>query len=185
MSKAFGEQNPNQGETAVSWQTWSDGNGLLNSFFYHNTIAGNGTTNPGGVAGIYFENLGAGNSSGNILKNNIFSGDNDLYSDSSWPIRFASQTIMLAQTLNNNLIYRKGSTAIMYDGDSHTWAQYQAHGQDANGASADPVFTTNYTNLHLQVTSPARNLGENLGITSDLDGVSRDATPDSGCYEYV
>lgn len=27
MSKAFGEQNPNQGEDAVSWQTWSDGNG--------------------------------------------------------------------------------------------------------------------------------------------------------------
>ena len=25
MSKAFGEQNPTQGEDAVSWQTWSDG----------------------------------------------------------------------------------------------------------------------------------------------------------------
>lgn len=25
MSKAFGEQNPTQGETPVSWQTWSDG----------------------------------------------------------------------------------------------------------------------------------------------------------------
>jgi lysophospholipase L1-like esterase len=25
MSKAFGEENPTQGETAVSWQTWSDG----------------------------------------------------------------------------------------------------------------------------------------------------------------
>jgi len=27
VSKAFGEQNPTQGETAVSWQTWSDGVG--------------------------------------------------------------------------------------------------------------------------------------------------------------
>ena len=26
-AKAFGEQNPNQGEDAVSWQTWSDGAG--------------------------------------------------------------------------------------------------------------------------------------------------------------
>lgn len=27
MSKAFGEQNPTQGENSVSWQTWSDGDG--------------------------------------------------------------------------------------------------------------------------------------------------------------
>lgn len=27
MSKAFGEQNPTLGETAVSWQPWSDGAG--------------------------------------------------------------------------------------------------------------------------------------------------------------
>ena len=26
-AKAFGEQSPNQGEDAVSWQTWSDGAG--------------------------------------------------------------------------------------------------------------------------------------------------------------
>jgi len=26
-AKAFGEESPTQGETAVSWQTWSDGNG--------------------------------------------------------------------------------------------------------------------------------------------------------------
>jgi len=29
MSKAFGEQNPTQGETAVSWQTWSNGAGSI------------------------------------------------------------------------------------------------------------------------------------------------------------
>ena len=26
-ARAFGQQTPTQGETAVSWQTWSDGNG--------------------------------------------------------------------------------------------------------------------------------------------------------------
>jgi hypothetical protein len=29
VSKAFGEQNPTQGETAVSWQTWSNGSGSI------------------------------------------------------------------------------------------------------------------------------------------------------------
>jgi hypothetical protein len=52
--------------------------------------------------------------------------------------------------------------------------------------NADPVFVTNYTDLHLQTTSPAKNAGATtLGVLTDYDGVVRDATPDMGAFEFV
>jgi hypothetical protein len=52
--------------------------------------------------------------------------------------------------------------------------------------NSDPVFVTNWTNLHLQTTSPCKNAGATgLGVTDDYDGVTRDAAPDIGAYEFV
>ncbi len=55
------------------------------------------------------------------------------------------------------------------------------------GAQADIVFSSVYTDLHLQTTSPAKNAGATgLGVTQDYDQNVRPygAAPDMGAYEF-
>ena len=51
---------------------------------------------------------------------------------------------------------------------------------------ADPQFVDFARDLHLQPSSPAINMGANLGYTSDYDGnpVPVGPAPDAGAYEY-
>jgi hypothetical protein len=67
-----------------------------------------------------------------------------------------------------------------------------ANNIDANDSIVtDPVMVADTTaepntNMHLQVTSPCRNIGvTGLGITTDYDSVPQGATPDIGAYKYV
>ena len=62
-----------------------------------------------------------------------------------------------------------------------------ASGVDAASFDADPLFNTEYTNLHLQAGSTCRNAGMNVlaDVPTDYDGIARDAAPDVGAYEYV
>jgi hypothetical protein len=51
--------------------------------------------------------------------------------------------------------------------------------------NVDPLFVSN-TNLHLACNSPAANAGMTIaGITTDIDGQTRDAMPDIGADELV
>ena len=60
-----------------------------------------------------------------------------------------------------------------------------ATGQDANSKAVDPLFVSP-TDLHLQAGSPMINMGTTIaGITTDIDGQTRDATPDIGADEVV
>lgn len=54
--------------------------------------------------------------------------------------------------------------------------------------NVDPLFANidvgkNEFDFHLQPGSPCINTGKKIAITTDLDGTSRDANPDIGCYE--
>jgi len=54
--------------------------------------------------------------------------------------------------------------------------------------NADPLFVNidagkNEFDFHLQPGSPCINTGKKVGVSIDLDGTSRDANPDIGCYE--
>lgn len=53
-----------------------------------------------------------------------------------------------------------------------------ATAQDANSLSVDPLFISG-TNLHLQPTSPVRNVGTPVTVTTDFDGQSRPNLSDS------
>jgi hypothetical protein len=71
-----------------------------------------------------------------------------------------------------------------------TLANWQtSSGQDANSVAADPLFVAPLAanpNLHLQpdIISPAENIGTPVpGITTDIDGDTRSATPDAGADE--
>ena len=59
-------------------------------------------------------------------------------------------------------------------------------GLDANGniINKDPLFeNTALINYKLKENSPAKGKGTNLGITTDIKGNIRAATPSIGCWE--
>ena len=55
-----------------------------------------------------------------------------------------------------------------------------------NILNADPLFLdpVNF-NYRLDTLSPAKDIGLNLGVLSDLDGILRDNLPDLGAYERI
>ena len=65
-----------------------------------------------------------------------------------------------------------------------TLADWQAAtGQDANSKAVDPLFVSP-TDLHLQITSPLIAMGvSGTGVTTDIDGQTRDNPPDIGADE--
>jgi hypothetical protein len=67
-----------------------------------------------------------------------------------------------------------------------TFAQWQGHsGGDAHSVNTAPTFVADATDMHLQAGSAGINVGvTGLGILVDYDGVTRDATPDIGAFEY-
>ncbi len=62
-----------------------------------------------------------------------------------------------------------------------------ATGQDANSLAVNPLFVASAApaDLHLQPSSPVINAGTPVGVTTDIDGQTRDAMPDMGADEIV
>jgi hypothetical protein len=60
-------------------------------------------------------------------------------------------------------------------------------GQDANSIAVDPMFVTATApaDLHLQAASTLVNAGTSVGVTTDIDGQTRDSMPDIGADEVV
>lgn len=131
--------------------------------------------------------------SGWVIKNNLFMQDFAWLANANKPcIECASDTEISANTYDNNLYWFKnggGSLPPLRSGGSNlTFVQWKAKtgSPDVHGVSADPVFVANYTDLHLQTTSPAKNAGATgLGVVDDYEGNLRDATPDIGAYEFI
>ncbi len=70
--------------------------------------------------------------------------------------------------------------------DFATLAAWQtATSKDANSLSVDPLFVSPTADLHLQMGSPMINVGTPVGVTTDIDGQTRDAMPDIGADEIV
>lgn len=151
-------------------------------WIYHNTLVNNGGVGLGSQ--LYFQIAGADNT---IVENNILHQDNAVGNDPL--LRIVDTATRNANTFDNNLYYfRNGGADINYvDGVGwYTWAEWQAAGEDPNGLNADPLFVTDYTDLHLRFGSPCRNQGAvGTGVTDDYDGVTRGSPPDIGAYEYV
>jgi hypothetical protein len=119
-----------------------------------------------------------------LIQNNI------LYSQNEIPL-YCNQVLALTGKINNNCLYRSTGTDISYlNGATHTWAQHQSAGYDINGVNANPLFVTNFSDLHLQAGSPCRHevtLGADLSayFTTDKDGVFRPVAQwDIGAYQY-
>jgi hypothetical protein len=158
-----------------------------NANIYHNTFINNadGADNGNGIRI-------SSTVTGLNIKNNIIVQDKAIFgTDTERCLWVADTTVLADNTFDYNLYYYPGQgwdAVNDVGGASKTFAQWQAlaGSPDPHGVNADPVFVTNYTDLHLQTTSPAKNAGATtLGVLTDYDGVVRDATPDMGAFEFV
>jgi hypothetical protein len=97
-----------------------------------------------------------------------------------------TNTILFSQSAG--IIVAEGGTAIMsgtlWYGNETDWggAGALAHSGDTTGSPAfvDP----GHGDYHLRLNSAAINRGIDAGVTTDRDGLPRDAQPDLGAYEF-
>lgn len=160
---------------------------LVNSgnSYFHNSIINSG------YAGIVFLD-GLTGAAGNVFKNNLIVQDNAVAADTKC-MRVAGDgtAIAASNTFDHNIYYGKNiPTAHVVNrqtGGDLTLADWQAFAgsPDANTQNVDPVVTTEWTDITLQVTSPCIGAAEPVGALNDFRGNPRDpATPDIGCMEY-
>jgi len=130
----------------------------------------------------------------NIYNNTIYSEGNDGYG----VINIMGDVNTTADyVFKNNIIYSLSSSDYLYyEGEVDSGSVdmdndcYYGNGNgpayDTNRVNADPLFTTNGSDFHLQATSPCRDAGVDLSavFTTDYDGVSRPSVYDIGAYEY-
>lgn len=145
---------------------------------YHNTVIDYG----------YFLALVSNSVPGSINANNEFIFKNNIIQN----IRTrnikcqttASASMYPYITADYNLYTTDTGTKFDWLGTAYNFANYQtASSQEANSKIGDPLFTTEYTDLTLQVGSPAIDAGVDVGVTLDYAGNERDASPDIGAYE--
>ena len=123
---------------------------------------------------------------GNIFVNTF--DNNTVTTDKNYAIYTSSANTMFTD-INYNDYFVSGAQGVLgaiNSTDVTTLAALQgATTKDANSKNVTPLFTSN-TNLHLQATSTLLGMGVSIGgITTDIDGDTRPATPDIGADEIL
>ncbi|MBK7764064.1 MAG: right-handed parallel beta-helix repeat-containing protein [Bacteroidetes bacterium] len=168
------------------------GNGVLGGIYltganfvqvYHNTIAHNYTSATAGTTyGIY-----STGTSGVSIQNNIVT-----ITRGGTGTKYGLYYSPLATTSNYNNVYINAAAGVNYFGYNGTTATGYADlatwlgtGMDLSSASVDP----SYNNPSLGDFKPGNvlidNMATNLGIVTDILGVTRSVTPDPGAYEFT
>lgn len=116
------------------------------------------------------------------IKNNIF------YEADMTCFYGYGSTPLASFDIDNNLYFNSiGTIAQIEDTPYTTLAAWQtASSQEAASVTGNPLFTSS-TNFYLQATSPARNVGADVSLTSDIAGivVPQETAPEIGAYEYL
>src|SRR5205085_272421 len=168
-----------------------------NTKLYHNSIS---LTGDRGAVAAQIGSYGVAISGSNPtveLKNNIFYNTQTASSGGvnakSYAIGTASTTFTNMDS-NFNDFFTSGANASGFrtasldttGTDFATLAAWQgATSKDANSFAVDPLYVSPTTDLHLQMTSPMINAGTNVGVTTDIDGQTRDSMPDIGADEFI
>jgi len=164
----------------------------MNNVFYNNVFAmfdGQGST-PAYKCMVFIDSKdGVSASTGNTLKNNVF------YQRTQH--RFLTSAAGTHPVLDNNQYYSEFTGAnfayFSYDGVSHaansaqaSFASYRAGtGQDGDGAYGDPIFVDiDNDDFRTYPASPLIDSGADVGLSSDFNHNTLDATPDKGAIEY-
>lgn len=168
-----------------SYETWSAPTYTLsNVHFYHNTCydAGDCWSNSihqrpdlNNASHIIMWAL-TGTATNVTVKNNIFvNSTNFAYRlDDNVNKLVVDYNVVVADTVGYTAESTKYTTLA---------AWVAAMSQDAHSIDDDPLFVSS-TNFNLQSTSPAKDIGVQLGLTTDFAGTTRGYLPDIGAYEY-
>lgn len=163
--------------------------GLYNSssdnvLYYHNTISfDHAASTATGVTRGFYQITEA---TGIVVKNNIITimrGG----TGSKHALYFATATSGITSNRNDLFVATAATNFIGYNGaDQATLAQWQtAASQDANSISVDPEYVDPVAGDLQATVSPVDNLGEPVGITTDILNAPRSATtPDMGAFEF-
>jgi hypothetical protein len=126
-----------------------------------------------------FMNYDSGNHS--TFRNNILVSTGTLHGSPLIQLGTANNI-----THSNNSFHRTlaGSDVHFVDNGVTEYTRTDVDTWEASCVEGDPVFVTNYTDLHLQVTSPCINEGYNVGLSVDLDNNAVSYPCELGVYEY-
>lgn len=157
------------------------------AWYYHNTISLDNAASTGGTTRGFYQTTTASNIQ---FFNNLISitrGGNGVKTG----IYFNSTGSTI--TSDNNSIFLGGSGSGAqhvgyYSGVQTTLAAWQSANSSAYGQNtvlADPFFTDLANNDLKPTGSLLDNIGANIGVVADFDGVVRTSTPDPGAFEFT
>ena len=155
--------------------------GVKNLPIYNNSIYSNSTITNRLI--FITENNTGQYATGTVVKNNIlYCGNCDAFT-----INAGSDTGFVS---DNNIIYRDTGTEIgVISATTYSnFSSWQTAGFDTHSANSNPLYiNTGTSDLRLQRTSPAINLGVDLGFIRDFVGTSvpQGSAPDIGAYEFI
>lgn len=139
---------------------------------YNNTIVSN--TN-------YAIQLNVDKANSIIFKNNLIYGTR---SGGGWNDVLLQIPAVGTVEHSNNLFYNADNTTYLVDYGGSGYKASNISSFEATAVASDPLFVTEFTDLHLQSGSPADGAGIAIsGVTVDYDGVTYDDPPAIGAYE--
>lgn len=157
--------------------------GRADSARVYNNVCANG-----GGDGIKLSGWGGDRPHNCLIKNNI------VYNPTGYCLNVDADTVTngTGNVIDYNCYWKDGADPDMWNwgGVVYTKSQFAAYkaasGQDAHSIVADPLFMS-ASDFHLQAGSPCRNIGIDVGLTEDYDGVAvpQETNPAIGAYEYV
>ena len=130
---------------------------------------------------MYFNGAVDGLSNASNASNSIVFRNNILYDGGSTYCVYNSNSGTSIHS--NNLYYRSSGTLISDNGTSYNASNISSY--ESTAETSDPVFVSNFDDMHLQATSPAIGAGTDVGVSTDYDGYSYASPPSMGAYEYV
>ena len=180
--------------TSTLWNTSGiNNNGGYNDKYYFNSVYLTGQMSNGTAGSAAFSN-GNGISSTNCpvidIRNNIFDMNGSSTAAATLYSHYTTLTTYSGSTLNyNDLLSAAAGSATAQLGrfnganvlDLAAWQS--ATSLESNSISVDPLFTST-TNLSILGGSPAIGAGTSItGITTDINGSTRNNPPTIGAYE--
>jgi hypothetical protein len=161
--------------------------GSDSAWYYHNTIVlDNPVSTAGTTYGIYQTTAAKGIE---FRNNNVVIGRAG--TGTKRAIIFGTIASIIASNNNNLFINSTGGTnnflgeydALPYE-TLDDWQIANAGAFDQQSVSVDPLFTNPGGGDFSPTNALMNNIGANLGVTTDITGATRSASPDPGAYEF-
>jgi hypothetical protein len=164
-----------------------DGTFVVSSIYHNTIVLDQGTpTNSFNTVAMYMSNSSAQTGGANIKNNIFYVTRGGLGNKRIMEVASASSVF----TSDYNVGYLNASTGTVQYGkygtptytDLAAWQTGTT--KDAHSLAVDPVFASDYKPTNTAVSGPVMNTAS-VGVTDDIVGVTRSATPDPGAYEFT